>query len=96
MGGLDVTGAALGFRNYFDTMQPKGNLMNATPLFTIVIKKEGNGFVSLCPELDVASQGDDEDEARSNLKEAVGLFLEMADESEVVDRKKRPVITTGP
>lgn len=44
------------------------------------------GFSSLCPELDVASQGDTEDEARANLKEALELFLENADEREVARR----------
>ncbi len=26
---------------------------------TAIIEREGNGYVSLCPELDIASQGDD-------------------------------------
>jgi predicted RNase H-like HicB family nuclease len=44
------------------------------------------GFSSLCPELDVASQGDTEEEARENLKEALEFFLEDADEREVARR----------
>jgi predicted RNase H-like HicB family nuclease len=44
------------------------------------------GFSSLCPELDVVSQGDTEEEARENLKEALELFLEYADEREVAAR----------
>lgn len=44
------------------------------------------GFSSLCPELDVVSQGDTEEEARENLKEALELFLEYADEREVARR----------
>lgn len=44
------------------------------------------GFSSLCPELDVASQGNTEEEARENLKEALELFLENADEREVARR----------
>ena len=44
---------------------------------------EGDGYVSLCPELDVASQGETVEEALANLKEAVELFLESADPKEV-------------
>lgn len=50
---------------------------------TAVIEREGDGFVSLCPELDLASQGDTIEEARANLVEALELFFEVADESEV-------------
>jgi predicted RNase H-like HicB family nuclease len=50
---------------------------------TAVVEREGNGFVSLCPELDIASQGDTAEEARAHLEEALKLFFEVADESEV-------------
>ncbi|TET90242.1 MAG: type II toxin-antitoxin system HicB family antitoxin [Methanomassiliicoccales archaeon] len=40
-----------------------------------VITKEGDIFVSLCPELDIASQGKTVEEALGNLKEAVELYL---------------------
>lgn len=53
---------------------------------TVVIAREGDGYVSLCPELDIASQGRTVEEARENLKEAVGLFLETADAAEVQSR----------
>ena len=43
---------------------------------TAVIHREGNGFVALCPEVDVASQGDTIETARDNLREAVTLVLE--------------------
>jgi predicted RNase H-like HicB family nuclease len=56
---------------------------------TAVIEREGDGFVSLCPEIDVASQGDTIAEARANLLEAVELFLEAADESEASARMNR-------
>ena len=29
-----------------------------THQLTAIIEREGNGYVSLCPELDIASQGD--------------------------------------
>lgn len=42
---------------------------------TAIIEKEGDGYVSLCPELDIVSQGDTIEEARNNLKEALELFF---------------------
>lgn len=51
--------------------------------YTAIIEKEGDGYVALCPELDVASQGGSVEEATANLKEAVDLFLECADPEEV-------------
>ena len=53
---------------------------------TAVITKEDDGYVSLCPELDIASQGDTVEEAKLNLKEAVELFFECASEEEVGKR----------
>lgn len=44
--------------------------------FTSLIFKEGETFVSYCPELGVASCGDTVEEARRRLPEAVRLFLE--------------------
>lgn len=59
----------------------------ATSSYTAIIEKEGNLYVALCPELDVASQGATVEEATTNLKEAVELFLECADSEEI---KRRP------
>jgi predicted RNase H-like HicB family nuclease len=53
---------------------------------TAIIERAGDGYVALCPELDVASQGDTVDEARRNLIEAVELFFETADPSEAKRR----------
>jgi predicted RNase H-like HicB family nuclease len=58
---------------------------------TALVEKEDDGFVSLCPELDVASQGDSVEEATANLKEAVELFLESAPPEEVA-RRYRPEV----
>lgn len=60
--------------------------MSDTRRFTAMIYREGGGYVALCPELDVASQGDSVEDASSNLREAVELFLESADPSEVAAR----------
>ena len=53
---------------------------------TAIIEKEGTGYVSLCPELDIASQGDTVEGARDNLKEALELFFEMASAEETQHR----------
>ncbi len=53
---------------------------------TTIIKSEGDGYVALCPEVDVASQGDTVAEARANLREALALFLESASETEIEQR----------
>jgi predicted RNase H-like HicB family nuclease len=56
--------------------------------FTAVIQAEGAGFVSFCPELDIASQGESPVEASDNLKEALELFFECASPTEVQKRLK--------
>ena len=53
---------------------------------TAIIEREGEGYVSLCPELDIASQGDTIEEARNNLREAVELFFEAASPNEIQTR----------
>ena len=68
--------------------------MNKKFQFTAVIEKEGDGYVSLCPELDIASQGDTVEEASANLKEAVGLFFESASVNEVSQRLHEEVFVT--
>jgi predicted RNase H-like HicB family nuclease len=60
--------------------------MKGVQHLTCVIRKEGDGYSSLCPELDVASQGETVEEARANLIEALELFFESADPSEVAQR----------
>ena len=60
--------------------------MKKTQQFTVILEKEGQGYVALCPELDIASQGDSIEEARQNVIEAIELFFETADPSEVQDR----------
>ena len=51
-----------------------------------LIEREGSGYVSLCPELDIASQGTTVEEARDNLQEAVELFFATASQSEIETR----------
>lgn len=60
-----------------------------------MIYREGDGYVSFCPELDVASQGDSIEEASSNLREAVELFLESAGVGEVEQRMAGEMYVTA-
>ncbi|MBN1424965.1 type II toxin-antitoxin system HicB family antitoxin [Candidatus Fermentibacteria bacterium] len=61
---------------------------------TAVIEREGEGYVALCPELDIASQGDTVEEARGNLQGAVELFFETASEHEIRERLRAEVYVT--
>jgi predicted RNase H-like HicB family nuclease len=65
-----------------------------TMQLTAIIEREDDGYVSLCPELGVASQGDTVEQARANLQEAVELWLECADPSEVAERLHSEVFIT--
>lgn len=60
---------------------------------TAIIEREGCGYVSFCPELDIASQGDTVEEARENLEEALGLFFECASADEIKARASRASFT---
>jgi len=61
---------------------------------TAVIEREGDGYFALCPELDIASQGDTIEQARSNLQEALELFFECASKDEVRARMHSEVYVT--
>jgi predicted RNase H-like HicB family nuclease len=68
--------------------------MQQTHQVTALIEREGDGYVALCPELDIASQGDSIEEARVNLIEALTLFFEAASPDEVKDRLHSEVYVT--
>lgn len=53
---------------------------------TARIWQEDDLYVSQCVELDIASQGETLEEAFENLKEAVGIWFEHADKTEVATR----------
>ena len=55
-----------------------------------ILQKEGDWYVSLCPEFDIASQGKTVEEAVKNLQEAVELYLEDED---VVLPEAVPIVT---
>jgi predicted RNase H-like HicB family nuclease len=86
---IDNRGRLGGCRKQFGRvfMKPREQL-------TAIIEREGTGYVSLCPELDIASQGPTVEEARANLREAVELFFEAADPSEVKRRLHSEVYVT--
>ena len=65
-----------------------------TGQFTALIEREEDGYVALCPKLDIASQGDTVTEARANLKEALELFLETASAAEIQERLHSEVYVT--
>ncbi len=62
--------------------------------YTAIVEREGDGYVALCPELDVASQGATVEQATANLREAVELFLECADPGEIARRVHSEVFVT--
>ena len=62
--------------------------------FTAIIEREDDGYVALCPELDIASQGDTVNEARANLAEAIELFMETASAEEKQRRLSGEVYVT--
>ena len=68
--------------------------MKRTQQLTAIIEREQDGYVALCPELDIASQGASVEEARRNLIEALELFFETADPSEVAARLHTEVFVT--
>ena len=68
--------------------------MKSTQRLTAIIEKEDEGFVALCPELDIASQGTSVEEARANLVEALTLFFETASPSELARRAHNDVFVT--
>lgn len=71
-----------------------GVRMKRTHQLTGIIEREDGGYVALCPELDIASQGDTIEEARRNLEEALELFFETAAASEIGERLHTEVYVT--
>lgn len=69
--------------------------MKSIQKFTAIIEKEDDDFVALCPELDIASQAESVEEAKSNLQEAIELFLENASVDEVSNRLKSDIFITN-
>ena len=68
--------------------------MKKQHVFTAIIEHEGDGYSALCPELDIASQGDCVEDARKNLIEAIELFFETASETEIQERLHDEIFIT--
>jgi predicted RNase H-like HicB family nuclease len=68
--------------------------MKQAQRLTAIIEREDDGFVALCPEFDIASEGASIEEARTNLIEALTLFFESASPSEVSRRFHNEVFVT--
>jgi predicted RNase H-like HicB family nuclease len=68
--------------------------MKAAQRLTAIIEREDDGFVALCPEFDIASDGASIEEARTNLIEALTLFFETASASEIDRRFHNEVFVT--
>jgi predicted RNase H-like HicB family nuclease len=68
--------------------------MKSVQQLTAIIEREGDGYVGLCPEFDIASQGATIEETRKNLQEAVESFLESASDAEIQRRRHAEVFVT--
>ena len=64
--------------------------MKLTKKLSAIVHKEGKWYVSLCPELDIASQGKTIEQAITNLQEAVELYLDGED---IVLPESHPIVT---
>lgn len=54
-------------------------------LLNVVVKEEEKGYSVICPELNVASQGDTFEESITNIKEAIELYIESAEQLGIMD-----------
>lgn len=61
---------------------------------TAIIEREDDGYVALCPELDIASQGSTIEQASDNLREALELFFESASPEEIEERLRGEIFVT--
>jgi predicted RNase H-like HicB family nuclease len=68
--------------------------MKPAQRLTAIVERDDDGFVALCPDLDIASEGASIEEARADLIEAITLFFETASPSEVARRSHNEVFVT--
>jgi len=59
--------------------------MSKQIILTVVVKEEDKGYSVVCPELNVASQGETFEESISNIKEAMELYIESAEQLGIMD-----------
>lgn len=82
--------AATGGERYLNSRTELGMARS----LTVIIAREGSGYVALCPELDIACQGRTVAAARGNIQEALEQFFKAAPEAEVARRFRREVYVT--
>ncbi len=70
--------------------RPTGDEREANRRLTAVVEREGDGYVGLCPEVDVAGQGDTVARAHDNLAEALTRFFHIASAGIIDKRPRRP------
>jgi predicted RNase H-like HicB family nuclease len=68
--------------------------MLAPLIVTAIIRSEDRGFVAMCPEFDICTQGDTVEDARANLREALELVFESAHPEEFNRRLSNEVYVT--
>ena len=68
--------------------------MPSISLSAVLNPEDSGGYVALCPELDIASQGETIDDAVQTFKEAVEGFFEVASREEIESRLKGPALFT--
>lgn len=62
----------------------------------VIHKKDEHGYYVFCPQLEgCQSQGDTFKEARTNIQEAVELYLETLTKDEIAERFSHEVITSS-
>ncbi len=59
--------------------------MESKLLLNVIVKQEEKGYSVICPELNVASQGETFEESIDNIKEAIELYIESAEELDILD-----------
>ena len=59
--------------------------MTKQMLLTVVVKEEDKGYSVVCSELNVASQGETFEECMTNIKEAIELYIESAEQLGIMD-----------
>lgn len=59
--------------------------MESKLLLNVIVKQEHKGYSVICPELNVASQGETFEESIENIKEAVELYIESAEELGIIE-----------
>ena len=65
-----------------------------TTVYNAVITEEGGQYVAVNPEYDVASQGDSVETALANLQEALELYLEELEQSNLPANPHHAFLTT--